>query len=651
MDAELARRFKDSDEIGRYDLFVRLYQSDRLEDRRALEGLFASDDQLLKMILVQYLEDVPQARAVRWLLSLLDDDNAILREAVFRTYARNPYPRKHRLLIARLRDPKIEVACFAVRSLSRQGVLEIAPVLLDILPGASEELRREVLSAFRYVYDPRALPLLLEAASSPDEQSRYRAVKTLSSLLDQGWSVPRDPFLAGLRDPSARVREASLRSLERFPARAIARMFLEKALGSGPVSERRGAIQALGAFPRAEWVAPLVGLLAREEGELRLSVEIALRHFPRRVLKAGLLPLLSSPEPAARREGALLAASALGEDPEVRRRVLALWNGARELPEKLALIEVLRELGGEDVLPLLFEAMASHPLAAYAAAEALNRLATPGSGLRVLGLLKDPALPLNARQALLDGIVRRGPEPMIREPLLSFLLEGLRAPVMNIRYLAVQALAWYPLPDCLGDLLSLLGRETDSTVRATIRRVVLKGLGSDPALLVDALRASPPAGQGAGETALLIASRPWDPEAGRALLSGLAAEPLLWPEREPAAFRGAAIHLVARGAVPFSEVWAALPAGEGRERLLEEMIALRAWPDSGLPPLESGGLLSELSAGGPRARSLLYRLLGADGRPERIATLVGLLLKEEDPPLLELGRRELSRLVWGAAPA
>ncbi|OGR97706.1 MAG: hypothetical protein A2V88_03435 [Elusimicrobia bacterium RBG_16_66_12] len=644
-------QFRFLDEFGRYAAFLRLYSSSDPQDSSLLESMYRSEDPLVPLMLLQYLVDIPEKNALLPIIRFLENDNPAVVRAAMNAYKKNHYPGKAKLLKPLILSRDVTACRFAVRTLSRAGFPDALPLILRELPEREDPVRSEMLIALRFLPDRRTVPTLLPLADSREEPVRYLAMQTLAALQEREPVLPASFFIAKAKDESLRIRRVALEALQRRSSPAYTGVLIEAALREDEdEASRERAIRALAAFPSTDVVGPLVSLLCGDApAALKLSAEVVLKNLPPRIQKGGLVRLLDAAALDLRRWAALLLAQFQGSDPAVRRILLELWRRADD-ESAVELTEMLRELRGADAEGLLIEAMRRDPLVAYSAAGALARILGAGSGPRILGMLQDPATPAMAKQALLAHWSKRPPEDAVRPALLPWLLETLHDPVLNMRYLALQTLASYPLDRKLGGLLGLLCRESSPDVVRVVDRQLLLGLGLDPLPLVRALAEHPERSRLIGHVVRVLTSQAWDRDLSVPLLELLDAEPLGLLDRNPEAFFAVCAHLMEGRGVMLQTVWTIVDDDRLRRRFLEMVLSFRANPKRRFPALPIGFLHAQLAAGNAEERALYYRLLESDGSIAAAEALAAALVREVDGACLRVGTAALRKLVIGGAP-
>lgn len=640
----LLQEFPFLTEMERYDVFLRLYHSNAPHDRRVLAALIGSRDPLVALIVLQYLEDLPEKRALNAVLHMIERGNEVVARAAMAAYKRSHYPGKARQLKRLVLSRSARAKRFAVRTLCRAGFLEVLPLIVRELPDASGEVRLEMIDGLRYLPDRRAVAVLTPLADSKDEPTRWLALQTLGLL--QAWvgGLPAGFFLKRANDASERARRAALDALHAYPTRKVAQMILDQALDAKEPDEVRDrSIRALAAFPSVRWVRPLTAFAAATPSpSLRLAVEVTLRAFSDADRRRGLLPLLDDPDAALRRQAALLLADLCGRDPAVRARLLAHWDGADDRAAA-DLVEVLRALGGDEAADRLRAAMNRKGLLAYAAAGALARLR--GHGRQTLAALNDATVSPTVHQAILSQWARRGPDEKLRPEIEPLLIGWLKSPVINIRYLSLQILAWFPLHGKLEALLDVLAAESDPEVVAAVSKQILAGLGADPAPLAIGLAAHPKRASLLGHTVRLLTAQNWDPRLARPLLGILAAPPLSLLEKNPETYLAVCAHLYGLGSVTFQDLWDQVE-DDGHRRLFLKLLAAFMRDTRRRFPALPLAFLGGLAAGGDaELRTLVYALLAADGRVASTEALAAALTREADPETRARGAELMRRLL------
>ncbi|MBI5202115.1 MAG: HEAT repeat domain-containing protein [Elusimicrobia bacterium] len=647
----MARELTEADfpflsELERYDFFLKLYRSIEPADVARLERLYASRDPLLPLIILQYLEDLPERPAVGAIIRLIESDSEVVARSACEAYQRSHYPAKARIL-KQLVLSKNDRACrFATRILSRAGFMEVLPLILRELPDREGKVRAEMIESLRYLPDQRVVGVLLPYADAKQpEIIRWRALSVLADLQPRLKMLPASYFLKLVQDPSEKIRRVAIEALQRYPTKRVAPMILAAAIDKKQPEELRiRSVRALASFPSSKWVRPLVEIAAREESSaLRLSAEVSLRHIRHEELREGIVPMLRDPDPVLKRQAALFAADLLGNDEESRKALFDLWKTSDE-ESALELIEAIGLLGGQDAALLLRDSVKRSPVLAYSAAHALARMRGVTDAAIYRELLDDPEVMSPAKQALLDRLAKRGPDEKIRAALLPTLLNNMSSDVMNIRYLSLQTLAWYPLKDTLPAMLALLAKEANPDVVRMSSKILARGLERDPLPLVKALGETSERGALIGHVVRILTTQNWRPECVPQMLEELRKPPLSMLDERPETYFAICAHLLSLGAIELPTIWPALVEKRGGERLFLEVLAsFMAAAHRRFGPMPVDFLSEKAKTMDPGARAALYDVLGIDGRVGALDGLTGALIHEEDAGAAKAGARALRR--------
>ncbi|HEV2756801.1 MAG TPA: HEAT repeat domain-containing protein [Actinomycetota bacterium] len=129
----------------------------------------------------------------------------------------------------------------AVRALDPGEALEaLAEVLAD--PGADVRARRQAALMVGVIGDDRGVPLLVQAATDPDEVLRARAVEAFANL-DRAHPEVARGVVAATRDDGSFVRETAARALARLALPESRALLAELARDPAP-EVRRAAEEA-----------------------------------------------------------------------------------------------------------------------------------------------------------------------------------------------------------------------------------------------------------------------------------------------------------------------------------------------------------------------------------------------------------------------
>ena len=632
-------------EMERYDAFLALYHSKDPDDTETLERLYTGSDPLVPLMLMRFLEDIPEKRACLSIISRIEEGNDIVAKAAMEAYKLSHYPKKAHLLKPLILSSSYRACRFAVRTLSRAGFMDVLPLILREIPDRTGPIRNVMIESLRYLPHRRSVPILTPFANSDHEPTRFLVVSVLCELQFRTRALSHTFFVRKLQDESARVRRAALEALQRMPTRRVAPMILAGALNEDePEDSRIRAVRAMSAFPSAEIVDSLARLSAKTKSSaIRISCEIVLRGYPVNVLRKGLMPLLDETDSPVRRQGTIFLAEFLGTDLSVRKILHDLWKRADE-DLALDLIEMMRILAGDETIALLHEAIYSSPIVGYAAATALSHMRGAVAGELLLEIVKSEEVSAIVKQALLDRWAKRGPDSRVEEEAMHILLEKLTDPVMNVRYLSVQVLGWYPLEKTLVRMLDLLADESDPEVANVAGKIISKGLSSDPLPLVEAVRLHPRCKDLIRHLVKLLAVRRWETEKAPALLEALATKPIELSVSHPKRFAVVCLHLMEHGTVTLQDLWPNLLSTDTTAVFLRMMVAAVGNPKRTFSPLPLPFLELQSALLGPEARKRLYAAMAVEKRDAGAEFLGASLLRETDPECREEAKRLLRGL-------
>ena len=644
---DLESRLKSQDESVRYQIFLDLYHSEAAPGSFRIEDLLAMDDPIVKLIFMRYLEEIPDRKAAEWLLALRADSNPVVRQNALRCFTKNQYGKKYVLLRPDILSPDLELRRVALDFLSKRRDYFILPTLLVQLAESGPEMQADLLKALRYLPDARVRDAVLPLADSPDETVRLQALRALLETQRHAGSVPREVFLNHAWDPSEKVRKASLMALELYSSRKIALFFLKKAQSEDSMENRVRAIDALASFPDPEWVEPLVRFILQEvHSHLKLAAEVALKRFPVKAACRGLLPLLESHNPAVGIRSALLLAEINGDDPAVRKRLLKLWRKTQGTSEQLSMLNVLRELGGEEVTAILAGLLKGPAIIAYSAAGALVRLWSEKTGGEILVILDDDSIHTQVKQTLLQAVSQYGPPEPARDRLFDWIAGVFSGTNINFRYLGAQILAWYPLDRVLPVLIRHLPAESDETTVETIDSILIRKLDRNPMPLIRALEDDPKNAAAFPHACRIFSEGYWKKEHVPELLNFLLKNPSARTEEDRGALVAALISLFEKNIARLDQFWDSLKDRKLRMKFLEKLKDGMQTLGPKALRVERGFIAKNLVAGDHWERALLYQIARFSGDLKCLDAVVDSLLREEDPACLSSGRQALGALVW-----
>ncbi len=236
----------------------------------------------------------------------------------------NPTEEGVEALVTELRTKGAATHPNVVRALADRGVARAVPLVLDVLPKASDELRLASLHALGRLADERASDVMVESLDNPDRLVRTTAADGLTRLL------------ASMRVSTDAKKKAAYSPLFR---RALA--YVEK---GATFESRRILAVGLGLVGDMDAVALLRRLVRAETVEMRIAAAGSLAALQAREATGDLAEAARSEDRMLRRT-ALDALAAIG-DPSC---VPTLVEILEESPprERRDIVRVLRQIAGQ----------------------------------------------------------------------------------------------------------------------------------------------------------------------------------------------------------------------------------------------------------------------------------------------------------------
>jgi HEAT repeat protein len=313
-------------------------------------------------------------------------------------------------LIDALKDPAQPALAraYAAFMLGQMRSPDAVPPLIAALESRDEDVREKAMEALGRIKDQRAWkPLIVAAHKDPSPALRAKAQRTVEAMASQGADSAHDPELLAsqLKDPDVSTRRNAAQALSRFGTWWSVRPLID-ALSDADSEVRRYAARALGDLQDKRAVEPLVAFLDRSSGLARLTAIAALGVLKDDAAVDGLTRYLKDPDGQTRRQaaralgliGARRAGPALAEAlkdivPENRREAahaLGLVKDPGTLPQLMTLvredveenqIEATRsmgKIGSLEAVPLLIRLLDDkNPVIGITAVGALKELGSP----------------------------------------------------------------------------------------------------------------------------------------------------------------------------------------------------------------------------------------------------------------------------------
>ncbi len=386
-------------------------------------------------------------------------------------------------LIRQLRDPHEEVRVLAACALAHLHETDVAPLLIDLLEGASDISRRELVEA---------LGVLGAAGAVPARQKgRLRLRPARAAVLRWWYSHPAaqkpaaDPvgqivqaLAAALADPLAGVRAEAARSLGRVGGPAAgAAPALAGMLGDPDETVccvAAGALAEVGGDEGAA-VEALAGLLARENAAVKEAAARALGALKKKAAPAAarLVPLLHDREEAVR-AAAAGALAQVGPLPEEAKTLLVEGMQSKDSMVRAQTAEALAAIGpaAQDASAALVAAMGDDNDRVRArAVQALGKMgegAAPAVAKTLVRALRDPDNWVSALAA--EALGQMGDSA---ESSVPALVRSLRHATALVRRNAAEALCRLgPAAEGARPALEKAAADEDGGVRAQVVRAL-----------------------------------------------------------------------------------------------------------------------------------------------------------------------------------
>jgi HEAT repeat protein len=399
----------------------------------ALVLVLRDSDETVRVAALEAVGRLGDASAVSSVAAVLDSDEPAVRAAAAGALARLATPAALGALIAELgrsdadAEPVLRAlsiagppalpalrACLDARSaplslagcaaaLGEVGDESDTPRLADAL-GRGRVSPMVALPALGKLGGQAAVPTVLEALASPDENIRRAALGALGRLLDPKHPDGRavDPLLSAFRARRSTPTERTLilRLIGRTGARRVGPELARIAVEATVPATVTAAVTALGDLGAGPWESVLVAKLDDDDGEVRTAAALALgRAASERTLASLLVRLERASEQDRGALGlALPGAASKSRDPSVLARLVALFTRSSD-EERDPLIEAIAETPGSGAA---VARLAREPDAKDRSklAEALAGHHDASATLSLLGRDAEPAVRANAAWSL-----------------------------------------------------------------------------------------------------------------------------------------------------------------------------------------------------------------------------------------------------------
>jgi len=331
------------DRLTTRDLLNAAYQQDAAEksalfkiiaekaDESSIDELLArveGKDPIARMHIIAILARFDQPRVRAALQSTLQDPNKMVRSAALQAIARMSGSIDPAQIAPLLRDNEMEIQNLAIEILCKARHPETVVHLVDVLKDESEYARRAAVEVLNEVGDDRSVKYLLQAIKDDDWWVRSRAADALGKIggprvINAALSLVNDRdeeirrtaieilnqtrderavnhLIEATRDPDWWVSERAVDALGVMGSRKALPRLLEM-LSTNPKSVST-VVRGLGRIGDPRAIAPVLGMLARPESDVRIEAMTALVKLTEESsfeeVRTQILPLAASPEPS-----------------------------------------------------------------------------------------------------------------------------------------------------------------------------------------------------------------------------------------------------------------------------------------------------------------------------------------------------------------
>ncbi|MDP6156398.1 MAG: HEAT repeat domain-containing protein [Candidatus Thermoplasmatota archaeon] len=237
-------------------------------------------------VIEENIDRILNGKDIDGLLTLLQDENLMVREKAVTIIGDTGNPRVVRPLIDLLRsDREWRVQKAAAEALEKFGDKRAIEPLIEALKDKDKLVRQAAQEAL--AHEPRAVDPLIQLLDDKDRSVRWQVVSLLEVLGDK---KAVEPLIRMIRDPDQNVRKTAVRALGRLTDDRAEDSLIE-ALKDKNEQVREVAASALGRFKSSKVIEPLIGRLGSDETqeEVRNAAKGALKGCRENAIK----PLLN----------------------------------------------------------------------------------------------------------------------------------------------------------------------------------------------------------------------------------------------------------------------------------------------------------------------------------------------------------------------
>jgi HEAT repeat protein len=442
-ESTIQKRIEHLGEDARFEVWMSLYSSEDSLRKKELKDVLTSEDPLLKTLLIRFLGNVPEERAIQFLCQLLEDSNSVIHEASKRAFEKNAFSKKWGLLIKLIYSSHEPAQFYAIEKMSQAGVLDALPLLLAMLSTENEKLLVQLLKALRYYADERVLPLILPFSDDKREGIRFRVILILGVLYAGEVREARKPLLYALKDSSPQVRRAVLWSLRSHPVKKDLKHIFPIAKSDPEPTVRQEALILFNFFPSKKAVLFLLNVLVNEKAKIvLLKAEAVLYSLPLSLTSNVLWKLIRRKKGKVKDKALLILAELRGAVPVFVRYLLRQIKKEKDPKKILPLLQALGTTKDPSCIAIMEPHLKGNPLFGYTAMTALLKLWTRHPTLvPIATYLEDPEITPLFKQTVLKQMLKSKKWDLYAEEMQDCLISLLDHENLNIRYLAAQVLA------------------------------------------------------------------------------------------------------------------------------------------------------------------------------------------------------------------
>ncbi|MDO8527781.1 MAG: HEAT repeat domain-containing protein [Deltaproteobacteria bacterium] len=486
----IRQQIEGSSEDARYTAWMELYTSEDVGANAELQRIITSSDPILKILFLRFLSHVDEEKSVRYILKILEDENPVVCESARKSFDKNQYPSKLKMLFPFVHSSHVGCRYFAIERLTQGGMLEVIDVLLQMMEKADEVLLLKILTGLRFLADKRMLPTLHRYLHDNREEVRFKTVLIYGAVFESGYFPCRKNLLEALKDPSRKIRRAVLWTFCRSPSKKDLELLFRISMEDPDPLVRQESLHEMGLFPTTQVIGHLLQILVyAKERILVLKAEGILLSMPQSLLLHGLKKVLKHEDQTLKNKAMLIFAEFEKNSKDYFDFIVGGFEKATDDKQRLPYIEALGALEDPRAVSILEKYLHASYLIAYATMNALVKIGSAGrKGISVVKYLEDEKLNPLLKQMVLKYLTKRGNPEMFTDNLVRHLISCLKSDNTNIRYLSAQSLVLSGRENILDPLFEMVLRETDPTSVKFLEESILKLLSKTPSLFITLIR-------------------------------------------------------------------------------------------------------------------------------------------------------------------